>query len=59
LAGFLVNNKNQQSLADYLDQQVFAGQQCDTIAPTAEEVAGFERYLQNYQQFLAAEKAVE
>ena len=59
LAGFLVNNKNQLSLADYLDQQVFAGQQCDTIAPTAEEVAGFERYLQNYQQFLAAEKAVE
>ena len=59
LAGFLVNNKNQQSLADYLDQQVFAGQQCDTIAPTAEEVAGFERYLQNYQQFLAAEQAVE
>ena len=59
LAGFLVNNKNQLSLADYLDQQVFAGQQCDTIAPTAEEVAGFERYLQNYQQFLAAEQAVE
>ena len=59
LAGFLVNNKNQQSLADYLDQQVFAGQQCDTIAPTAEEVAGFERYLQNYQQFLSAEQAVE
>ena len=58
LAGYLINNKG-LTLADYLDQQVFAGQQCETIAPTAEEVAGFERYLQNYQQFLAAEKAVE
>ena len=58
LAGYLVNNKG-LTLADYLDQQVFAGQQCETIAPTAEEVAGFERYLENYQHFLSAEKAVE
>lgn len=58
LAGYLVNNKG-LTLADYLDQQVFAGQQCETIAPTDEEVAGFERYLENYQHFLSAEKAVE
>ena len=58
LAGYLINNKG-FTLADYLDQQVFAGQQCETIAPTAEEVAGFERYLENYQHFLSAEKAVE
>ena len=58
LAGYLVNNQG-LTLADYLDQQVFAGQQCETIAPTAEEVAGFERYLENYQHFLSAEKAVE
>ena len=58
LAGYLINNKG-LTLADYLDQQVFAGQQCETIAPTAEEVAGFERYLENYQHFLSAEKAVE
>jgi sugar (pentulose or hexulose) kinase len=58
LAGYLVNNKG-LTLADYLDQQVFAGQQCETIAPTTEEVAGFERYLENYQHFLSAEKAVE
>ena len=58
LAGYFINNKG-LTLADYLDQQVFAGQQCETIAPTAEEVAGFERYLENYQHFLSAEKAVE
>ena len=58
LAGYLINNKG-LTLADYLDQQVFAGQQCETIAPTAEEVAGFERYLENYQRFLSAEKSVE
>ena len=58
LAAYLINNKG-LSLADYLDQKVFAGQACETIAPTAEEVAGFERYLENYQRFLPAEKAAE
>jgi len=47
------------SLADYLDRCVFAGQQSETIAPTAEDVAGFEQYLANYKCYLAAEKAVE
>ena len=59
LAAFRVNNKEQQSLADYLDQKVFAGQACETIAPTPEDVAGFERYLENYQRCLAAEKALD
>ena len=47
------------SLPDYRDEHVFAGQAQETIAPTAEEVAGFERYLDNYQQYLSAEKAIE
>jgi sugar (pentulose or hexulose) kinase len=59
LAAYLVNNKDHQSLPDYLDEHVFAGQAQETIAPTAEEVAGFERYLDNYQQYLPAEKAIE
>ena len=59
LAAYLVNNKDHQSLPDYLDEHVFAGQAQETIAPTAEEVAGFERYLDNYQQYLSAEKAIE
>ena len=59
LAAYLVNNQAHQSLPDYLDEHVFAGQAQETIAPTAEEVAGFERYLDNYQQCLPAEKAIE
>ena len=59
LAAYRINNRAQQPLADYLDEHVFAGQAQETIAPTAEEVAGFERYLDNYQQCLPAEKAIE
>ena len=58
LAAFRVHH-GQQTLADYLDQNVFAGQACETIAPTAEEVAGFERYQENYMHFLPAEKAMD
>ena len=59
LAAYRINNRAQQPLADYLDEHVFAGQAQETIAPTADDVAGFERYLQNYQQYLPAEKAIE
>jgi sugar (pentulose or hexulose) kinase len=59
LAAYRINNHAQQPLADYLDEHVFAGQAQETIAPTADDVAGFERYLQNYQQYLPAEKAIE
>ena len=58
LAGYLIN-KGSQTLADYLDTQVFAGQACETIAPTPEDVAGFEQYLENYKRYLPTEKAAE
>ncbi len=58
LGAYLIYNKEHQvSLADYLDSQVFADQACETIAPTAEDVAGFERYLENYKHYLPAEHA--
>ncbi len=58
LGAYLIYNKEHQlSLADYLDKEVFAGQACETIAPTAEEVTGFEKYLENYEHYLPAEQA--
>jgi hypothetical protein len=52
-----VNNTNKLSLADYLDQVVFAGNAGTSIAPTPEEVDGFNRYLENYKADLAIEQA--
>ncbi len=57
LAAYLVKNDRQLSLADYLDEVVFAGQAGVEIAPTAEDVAGFNRYIENYKACLPIEQA--
>ncbi len=57
LAGYMVNNEENLSLVDYLDQKVFAGDTGVEIAPTPEEVEGFNRYLDNYVSALPAEVA--
>lgn len=57
LAGYLVNNDEKLSLADYLDKKVFAGNTGVEIAPTAEDVAGFDKYIETYKAGLAIEKA--
>lgn len=55
LAAYLLHN--QQTLADYLEQQVFAGDTGVEIAPTAEEVEGFNHYIENYRTGLPIEQA--
>ena len=56
LAGYLVNNPNNLSLADYLENVVFAGNTGVSIAPTPEDVEGFNRYIENYKQALPIEQ---
>ena len=55
LAAYMMNN-NQESLADYLDHHVFAGNKGVEITPTAEEVAGFDKYIETYKAGLAIEQ---
>lgn len=57
LGSFLVNNKDNRTLADYLDKVVFAGNAGEEIAPTPEDVAGFNKYIENYKAALPVEKA--
>ena len=56
LASFLVNNIKGQSLAGYLNDRVFLGDAGTEIAPTPEDVAGFNAYLENYKRGLAIER---
>ena len=56
LAAYLVRNPDNLSLADYLDQVVFAGNTGVEISPTPEEVAGFNAYLENYKAGLPIEQ---
>ena len=57
LAGYAVNNTNNLSLADYLEKVVFAGNTGTSIAPTPEDVAGFEKYIENYKRCLPVEQS--
>ena len=41
----------------FLENKVFAGNTGVEIAPTAEDVAGFNIYIENYKRGLAIEKA--
>ena len=56
LSAYQVRNPQKLSLADYLDTVVFAGNTGSSIAPTPEDVAGFERYTENYKRCLPIEQ---
>lgn len=57
LGSYLVNNADSQSLADFLDKHVFTGDAGIEIAPTPEEVAGFNAYIESYKAALPVEAA--
>ncbi len=57
LASYLVNNPGGMPLPDFLDKMVFAGNTGTEIAPSPEDVAGFEAWLDNYKACLAVERA--
>ena len=57
LAAFLVEKEEGETLPDYLANKIFAGQTGTTIAPKAEDVAGFDAFIEKYKATLPAEKA--
>ena len=57
LASYLVNNAKNENLADFLENTVFAGETGVEIAPTAEDVEGFNKYIATYKAGIAIEQA--
>ncbi|MDE6926917.1 MAG: FGGY-family carbohydrate kinase [Acetatifactor sp.] len=57
LACYMAEKAEGEELADYLSDKIFAGQSGTTIAPGAEDVAGFDAYIEKYKSALAAERA--
>mgnify|MGYP001447504716 CR=1 FL=1 len=56
--GFLpCKQRKKQSLADFLDEHVFAGDAGVEVSPTAEDVEGFNKYIENYKAGLPIEEA--
>ena len=56
LASYLAKKADNESLADFLDNNVFAGNTGIEIAPTPEDVEGFNKYIKEYQSCLSIEK---
>lgn len=57
LGSYLVNNGKKLSLADFLDEVVFAGNTGVEVKPTPEDVAGFNTYIESYKAGLPIEEA--
>ena len=56
LAGYMANNPDRLTLADYLEKVVFAGNTGTSITPDPVDVEGFEKYIADYKRGLAIEK---
>jgi sugar (pentulose or hexulose) kinase len=57
LASYLLQKTQHETLEAYLATRVFARQQRITVAPDANDVAGFATFLERYKQGLAIERA--
>ena len=57
LGAYLVNNSEAKPLSGWLEDCVFAGNTGEEISPTAEDVAGFNSWIENYKRGLAIEQA--
>ena len=57
LAGYLVNKKDGETLAEYLDKDIFAGNAGTSIDPDPKDVEGFAAFMERYRKGLAIERA--
>lgn len=57
LASYLINQEEGETLPDFLDSRVFAGNEGSTLDPKPEGVEGFNIFMERYMKGLNIEKA--
>lgn len=57
LASYMIQKDAGESLGDYLNQKVFAGQEGSELLPDAEGVKGFDEFIKLYKAGLPIERA--
>jgi sugar (pentulose or hexulose) kinase len=57
LAAFVLGRGPEQSLADYLENDVFPGADLQTVRPEPADVAGFDAFMRRYVAALPVERA--
>lgn len=56
LAAYLIHKEAGETLPEYLNNKIFAGQKASKLSPIPENVAGFEKFMEQYMKGLAMEK---
>ena len=57
LASYMINREENETLDDFLNNRVFAGQKEVTVEPDKEDVAGFDEFIERYKKGLEIERA--
>lgn len=57
LAAYMLARQPGETLAEYLDNRVFAGQQGGTVEPDEKDVEGFDAFVERYKACLPCERA--
>ncbi len=57
LASYLINKEEGETLEEYLDNKVFAGQEGVEVQPDEKDVKGFDEFMVRYKEGLAIERA--
>ena len=58
-ASYMIHKAEGESLADYLNDKVFAGMEGTTLEPDAADVEGYRAFLATFKKVNEAEKAAE
>ena len=53
----MIHKGEGETLDDYLNNRVFAGQSGSTMEPDADDVKGFDEFIERYKAGLAVERA--
>lgn len=57
LASYMLQKEDGETLADYLQEKVFGGDEGEKMEPTPEDVKGFDTFIKRYQAGLPIERA--
>ncbi|WP_062052521.1 xylulokinase [Bacillus sp. JCM 19034] len=57
LGSYMINKNADETLEEFLNEKVFAGQAGERISPDPKDVEGFEQFMERYKNGLAIERA--
>ncbi len=57
LASYMLNKEEGETLDDFLNNKIFAGEEGETMEPDAADVKGFDKFIERYKAGLPIERA--